>query len=125
LANKDFGVLTADPELNSLGCGEPSSARVLFTTHSMVERLCWGRSFTEVSALHYRGRVRQVRIWDEAILPGQALTISRDSLGFLFAPLRASHPALADGIEDLFTKLKTIGSGTIIKLPNLGAEQGV
>ena len=33
----DFAVLTADPDLNRLGGASPSCARVLFTTHAMIE----------------------------------------------------------------------------------------
>ena len=36
----DFAVLTADEALNRLGCGSPSKARVLFTTHGMIEKRC-------------------------------------------------------------------------------------
>src|SRR6476646_4109057 len=75
-----FAVLTSDKELNALGCGTVSRARVLFTTHSMIEKRCEKNgSFNSIAAFHYRGEPRSVRIWDEAILPGQPLTISRDA----------------------------------------------
>jgi len=115
----DYAVLTADDQLNALGCGSPHAARVLFTTHAMIEKRCEGRSFPKVAAFHFRGQPRAVRIWDEAILPGQALTISRDALGFLFAPLRGRHPALAEDIEKLFTRLKDVADGSSICLPDL------
>ena len=101
-------------ELRSAGCGSPPKARVLFTTHSMIEKRCErSGSFGGVAAFHYQGEPRAVRICDEAILPGQPLTISRDDLALLFAPLRGRYTALADAIEDLFTKLKTTESGTV------------
>ena len=122
----DFAVLTADPELNGLGCGSPPKARVLFTTHSMIEKRCERtRSFERVAAFHYQGEPRSIRIWDEAILPGQPLTISRDCLALLLAPLRGRYTALADDIEDLFTKLKTTNSGTVICLPDLAEVHNV
>ena len=122
----DFAVLTADKELNGLGCGSPPKARVLFTTHSMIEKRCErSGSFGAVAAFHYQGEPRAVRIWDEAILPGQPLTISRDALALLLAPLRGRYPALADQIEDLFTKLKTTKSGTVICLPDLAEVHNV
>ena len=122
----DFAVLTADKELNGLGCGSPPKARVLFTTHSMIERRCErSGSFERVAAFHYKGEPRAVRIWDEAILPGQPLTISRDALALLLAPLRGRYPALVGDIEDLFTKLKTTKSGTVICLPDLAEVHDV
>lgn len=125
LRPEDFAVLTADNELNALGCGLPQRARVLFTTHSMVERRCHNRCFAEVAAFHYRGRPRAVRIWDEAILPGQTLTVSRDALGYLFEPLRAVNPALADALEDLFLELRCKADGAIHTIPDLGEMYGV
>jgi hypothetical protein len=69
LAPTDFAVLTADAELNKLGGVSPSKARVLFTTHAMIEKRCEkSGSFRSASAFHYRGEPRSVRIWDEAIL---------------------------------------------------------
>lgn len=125
LRPEDFAVLTTDKELNALGCGSPHRARVVFTTHSMVERRCESRPFAEVAAFHYRGHPRAVRIWDEAILPGQTLTVSRDALGYLFKPLRGCHPALADALEDLFTKLRTMEDGALFTLPDLAELHGV
>jgi hypothetical protein len=124
LAMEDFGVLTADRELNALGCGSPREARVLFTTHAMIEKRCDGRRFADVGAFHYQGRPRAVRIWDEAILPGQTLTLRRDDRG-LFAPLRGHHPALTDAIETLFSDLKRADDGAAIRLPDLAEDYGV
>ncbi len=121
----DFAVLTSDDDLNAFGCGNPARARVLFTTHSMIESRCEGRPFPNVSAFHYRGLPRDVRIWDEAILPGQALTIGRDDLAFLFKPLRGTHPELAADVEKLFTKLGETEDGTILQVPDLAERYGV
>ena len=114
----DFAVLTADQELNAVGCGLPAEARVLFTTHSMIEKRCAkSGSFAKASAFLYRGKSRAVRIWDEAILPGQPLTISRDALASLLSPLRGRYPALAGDIEALFTTLKTTEDSTVLLSP--------
>lgn len=121
----NFAVLTADAQLNALGCGSPNEARVLFTTHAMVERRCEERRFAKVAAFHFQGQPRAVRIWDEAILPGQTLTISRDALGFMFSPLRGRCPALAEDIEKLFTRLKDVEDGASICLPDLAEAHGV
>jgi hypothetical protein len=98
---------------------------VLFTTHAMIERRCERRGFAKASAFHFQGQPRAVRIWDEAILPGETLTISRDTLGFLFAPLRGPHPALTGAIEGLFAELKDVEEGSSIFLPDLAELHGV
>ncbi len=118
LSDNDFAVLTADKDLNALGCGRPHSARVLFTTQQMVERRCEGKLFKDVNVFHFNGRQRSVRIWDEAILPGQILTLNRDDIGHLFAPLRSSHPTLAETIETLFVDLKEVKDGSTIYVPD-------
>lgn len=125
LSPGDFAVLTSDGERNALGCDEPSRARVLFTTHSMIESRCEGRPFPLVSDFHYRGLPRAVRIWDEAILPGRALTIGRDDLGFLFKPLRGMHPELTGEVEALFNDLRDVADGTLLPVPDLAERHGV
>jgi hypothetical protein len=124
LSSTDFAVLTSDDKLNDLG-REPSRARVLFTTHSMIEHRCEGRPFPSVSAFHYQGRPRAVRIWDEAIMPGRALTIGRDDLGFLFKPLRGTNPELAGAVERLFNDLRDVEDGTLLPVPDLANQHGV
>lgn len=125
LDTADFAVLTSNKTLNALGCPSPQRARVLFTTHSMVETRCQGRTFVDVAALHHRGKPRAVRIWDEAILPGQTLTVNRDALGLLFEPIRSRSPAMADAIEDLFNHLREAASGAILAIPDLEQEHGL
>ena len=120
----DFAVLTSDQQLNAIGCGEPDQARVLFTTHAMIEKRCEGRQFTKLKCFQYQDEPRAVRIWDEAILPGQTLTVSRDSLGHLFDPLRGRYPALINDVEELFTGLKNVENGSTICLPDLAEVHG-
>jgi hypothetical protein len=91
----------------------------------MIEKRCEGRQFTKVKSFHFQGKPRAVRIWDEAILPGQTLTVSRDKLGYLFDPLRGRYPALIEDVEDLFSGLKNVESGSKICLPDLAEVHGV
>jgi hypothetical protein len=125
IAKHDFAVLTADPALNSLGRSTADEARVLFTTHAMVEKRSQGRPFASVAAFHYEGCPRAVRIWDEAILPGKPQTVSRDMIAGLFGPLRGHKPELADALEDLFTTLRTAEDGSLHQLPDLAEEHEV
>lgn len=118
LSDRDFAVFTGDDGLNTLGSGRPHSARVLFTTQQMVERRCDGKLFKDADVFHFHGQPRSVRIWDESILPGQTLTLNRDDIGHLFAPLRSSHPSLAETIEQLFLDLKDVKDGSTIYVPD-------
>ncbi|SLN32579.1 hypothetical protein ROG8370_01291 [Roseovarius gaetbuli] len=113
LDEADYAVLTSDDEANRLSSTLPSEARVLFTTHSMVMSRCRGHRFSDVEVFHYLGEVRAVRIWDEAMLPGEVVSLNTDQLAALREPLRLSHPALAQMVEELELALKASdGSGT-------------
>src|SRR4051812_7073192 len=63
----DFAVLVTDDEqatqkLNDLGCADPVTARVLFTTQQRLQLVCAKRDFSDVQVYHFRGVPRQVRI---------------------------------------------------------------
>jgi len=119
LDRSDFAILTADKELNELGADDINQARVLLTTHSMIEKRTQGRTFRNVQAFHYLDQPRNVRIWDEAILPGTTLTLTRDGIAHLFDPLRGRSPAFAADLEALFNTLKAAEDGAVIDLPDL------
>lgn len=120
-----LAVVTSDAEVNALGSAEPNSARVLFTTHAMLEKRTDGRTFAGAREFHYQGAPRRVRIWDESVLPGQALTVARDDIAFLFRPLRAAHPALTDTLETIFGELGALEDGARYTLPDFPAQHGV
>ncbi len=115
LDKADFAVLTRDDKINSLSSTPEAEARVLLTTHNMVKRRCGGRGrgFVEAEEFYYQGSVRTVRIWDEAMLPGEVVSLNTDQLAALRDPLRISHPALAEIAEELEFALKeSDGKGT-------------
>lgn len=125
LSEDAFAVLTRDDNTNTLSSTPSDKAQVLFTTQQMVESRCDHKSFSDVGVFHFSGCPRQVRIWDEAILPGQTLTISRDQIGHLFSVLRRPHCKLAEAIEDIFNKLKDLDDHATYDLPDLYEEYGV
>lgn len=125
LPSELFVVMTSDSELNQLGSQNPGSSQILFTTQQMVERRCEGKNFKDASQFHFNGSPRQVRIWDEAILPGQTITLNRDEIAFLFQPLRGAYPELAEGIESLFSDLKLVPDGDQFTVPDFEQEYGV
>jgi len=125
LREEDFAVVTADKAMNKRGRGAASSARVLFTTHSMVESRCEGRPFPEAEEFHYRGQPRDVRIWDEAIVPGRAMTLSRYDVSMLLKPLHVRHPALAAALDSMNSALERLDSGMLFAVPDLATEHNV
>jgi hypothetical protein len=118
-------VLTSDEKANALGSADAVNAQVLITTQQRVERHTRGRSFDTAAEFHYRGQPRCCRVWDEAWLPGTAISLNRDDLAALFKPLRARFPALTDCIEELFAKVRTVGDGEPLPIPDFAYEHGV
>jgi hypothetical protein len=102
-----------------------SRARILFTTHAMLQRRSDGRPFADVSAFHYHGQPRRVRIYDEAILPGRTLTASRDGILSLIPPMRRPHPLLAAALDKLQDTLQNAADQSQYVIPDLAAEHRV
>jgi hypothetical protein len=115
-----FAVLTADHELNEIATAEPNDARVLFTTQQMVEARCrLSGSFEAVSAFHFNGRPRKVRIWDETMLPGQVLTVSLDELHTLPAELRRPHREFTEALDGMIKQIELADDRQRLELPDL------
>jgi hypothetical protein len=131
LAPRDFAVLTADDAVNTLSSNSPNQARILITTHAMVERRCLesrkngNQWFARVSAFHYKGQPRTVRVWDEALLPGRPLTLGRYKLMALFDPLSYRFRPLVKDLEALSDRLRTIPDGEIIFIEDLAEKHDV
>jgi hypothetical protein len=117
----DFAVLTSDHELNKLGIGSARSnkARVLFTTQQMIESRGEGRHFAEMRDFQFFARPRQVRIWDESILPGRAVTLNRDALAALLQPIRTAHADLATAIQATYDAIGKVDAGGLYQVPEL------
>lgn len=114
-----FAVFTADEKLNKLGKAEPQQAQVLFTTQQMVERRLNSGRFEDCEAFYYRAEPRAVRVWDETWLPGQGISVSRYVMaGLLHLLVRGGLHALADTMEDVFTRARNLPDGARIELPD-------
>lgn len=115
-----FAVLTRDDELNAIATADPNDARVLFTTQQMVEARCRNsNSFEAVSAFHYESRPRMVRIWDEAMLPGEPLTVTLDDLHTIPAELRGPRPQLTADFDKVVSQIGQAAEGDRLELPDL------
>jgi hypothetical protein len=119
-----IAVLTSDAEANALGIAQPGQAQILVTTQQRIEMACDGRSFACVSAFHYQGRPRAIRAWDEAWLPGVAVTLDRDNLLALVKPVRGVSSALADALEDFAIEIRHIEDGAMVNVPDVVAVSG-
>ncbi|UWQ90484.1 hypothetical protein K3727_17195 [Rhodobacteraceae bacterium M382] len=124
LNRADFAVLTSDEEVNLLSSVPPSEARVLFTTHAMVMSRCRS-SFRDAVIFQYQGQVRAVRVWDEAMLRNEVVSLNTDQLASLRDPLRFLHPALVELIERLEGELETSGGQGICTWPDVEETTGV
>ena len=128
LREEDFAVFTSDRDLNKLGRGieDRQNARVLFTTHAMVMKQCHdGGSFTDATDFHYRHQAREVRVWDEAITPGLAVTLSEIDIASLIKPISAHSASFSSRLFDLATDLRSRTDREQFMVPDLEAECGV
>lgn len=124
LDEADFAVLTLDDETNNLSSTPRSEARVLLTTHAMMMSRCRGRHFRDAGDFHHLGEVRSVRIWDEAMLPGDVVSLSTDQLASLREPLRQVHPSLAELVVGLERKLEASGGKGSFTWPDVEEVTG-
>lgn len=115
-----FGVMTGDDELNVIGTAEPNKTRVLFTTQQMIEARCRNsHSFEAVTAFHYDDRPRMVRIWDEAMLPAEPITVSLDDLHTIPAELRGARPHFMKEFDKTLGLIAGSSEGQQVLLPDL------
>ncbi|WP_139280818.1 hypothetical protein [Shimia gijangensis] len=125
LNKADFAVFTGKGnEINGLSSTPYGEARILFTTQEMVRKRCRGRSFKDTEVFHYQGEVRAVRVWDEAMLPGEVIRLNTDQLASLRDPLRLSHPAMAELIDQLEGDLKVAGDHSFFTWPDVEDASG-
>jgi hypothetical protein len=109
-----------------LGCGNPENARILFTTHQRLVTICTGRSFGEVQEFRYRGRLRQVRIWDEGLLPAQTILLSGRDIAGLYRHLpKGIGTELINDLDRFREDFKTAEDRSLIQVPDIAAAHQV
>jgi hypothetical protein len=123
LATLDFAVLTSDTAFNyGLSTTLPQAAPVLFTTQQMVASRCSSRQFSQVSEFLYAGKPRKLRIWDESMLPAQALTLNADEITRLLLPLRPVSPGpLMAMLSGLASTALARRDGDVLPVPQLAS----
>jgi hypothetical protein len=118
-------VLTSDQDLNELGQATgPEVARVLFTTHEMVRRRVSG-SFSNCADFHFKGRVREVRIWDEGIQRARELSFDRHDLVKLIKLLSLVRPDIVDLLESWSAKLYQTPEQGLVSVPDFGLRDAL
>lgn len=115
-------VRTSDEKLNALGKAEIDDARVVITTQQMVERRLAERSFTDAALFPFKGNPRAVRVWDEAFLPGQPITLAADNLAFVFRRLTALSPELRSDVLEIFNDVEKLPSGATYVVPDFAGK---
>ena len=118
-----IGVFTSDRALNLESNKNTNEAQILFTTQQMMDSRLKDKTFGEGDEFYYKGKPRQIRIWDESFMPGEPIVVSRDKLMFLPGVLRKIRHTLANKLDDLIhTELKDIEGEQLYELPNLKEE---
>lgn len=119
-------VLTSDDDANAMGASPAAdTAQVLITTQNRLGRLTEDRPFSAASAVHYHGRPRACRVWDESILPGSVIVIGADSLMGMASRLRGLSPLLTNALYAFGAKLLDTEDGAAIDVPDFATSCGV
>jgi len=95
-----------------------TSAQTLIVTQQRIEQTVGEGSFEAAEAFWYRGRPRQVRVWDEAWLPGAAIALNQYEMTAPIAALASRCRPMADALLDLFAKVKAAEDGAVIPVPD-------
>ena len=120
-----LSVLTSDGTYNALGTASADKAQVLITTHAMILSRCRSQAFAEASEFFYRDKPRDVRVWDESVVPGMALSVSAPDLAFLITASARQNPKLSEAIARVFTDAVSITDGQQYVVPNFPESLGV
>lgn len=114
----DFAVMVEKGhDLNSRGLLRAGDSPVLFTTQEKLRHLCAGRAFADVDCLHFKGRPRALRIWDEAFLPAVPAAIRKDFIVQPYADLRPHAPKAVATLESFSDSLSVDTVGRVVEVP--------
>ncbi len=111
-----------DREVNELGCGDPKRARILFTTQQRLLTICNDRKFSDVAEFRYQDQVRQIRVWDESLLPAHPVLLDGRQIAGLYPHLPNDRTKLIDDLDRLRMSLKEAEDHRIIDVPDLASS---
>jgi len=103
----------------TLGNPNPDEARVLFTTQAQLQNrsINYHVLFNKLADFLYQGTARQVRLWDESIIPSAVYTLEEDEIIRMLPTVRANNAALYEILDAFRDELKTKQSGDTIYVP--------
>lgn len=127
LEQKDYAVFISDndenKELNELNA-DRDNARVLITTQQMLlSRTKRHRSFSECREFYYNGNPREVRAWDEAMLPARPLRVDVTKIQAMFDSLIMDNMDAVIALEKLIELIRETKCGDSISIPDFGLDQ--
>lgn len=120
LEPSEFAVLTGERAEDRPGLpeAEHGRAKVMLTTQAMIRSRTRGRSFAETGDFHYQGAPRQLRIWDESILPARGVVLRLDALRALVSHVRPVRPDLVEALDDLFAVIGNAPVDQVCLIPD-------
>lgn len=128
LPEDSYGVLVSNSSkegkaLNMMGVGYQNvrKATVLLTTkQQIIRRSLDATGFKQIEALYYCDEPRRIRIWDESVTVGKALTITASQILELVHTIEKNDTELALTIIDLATTLRRCKDKDVIDFPDVG-----
>ena len=117
-------VRTRSDRHNAMGKADEDNARVVITTQQMVEKQLRGRSFNTSGLFTYQGEPRAVRIWDEAFLPGEGVTVNRARIAGLIDPALKVSPALSQAIDTVQIETAKLDTGATYEVSDFDERFG-
>lgn len=129
LNERQFAVLTRDPECNSLSSTAPMRAQILFTTQQGLEaRLERCDGFEAITDYLYQPCPilspcpRAVRVWDESANPGHALTIDQGDLAGIVWATKDPLPLLSKAIDRMRDEVRLLPHRSSFFVPDFEAD---
>lgn len=122
LGEDDYAVIVydsgANAHLNRMGNQSKKDARVLFTTQQMLEsRAKRAQGFSAITAFHYKGTPRQIRIWDEAMLPAKPVLVNVTLVEGMTNTVKP-YPKLLQTINDLLARVRASKDKEFVDVPD-------
>ncbi len=120
LDKADYAVYSSNPAYANYGAGfnAAQTVPVLFATHSMARRrLADFDTYAEADCFYYRGKLRALRVWDEAYLPVEYAAFDLNDLRMLPGALKGHSREAIRMLEALLPDRGKIAVGHVIPIP--------
>ncbi len=120
LDKADYAVYSSNPAYAGYGAGRDAAGTVpvLFATHSMARRrLADFDTYAEADCFYYRGKLRALRVWDEAYLPVEYAAFDLNDLRMLPGALKGHSREAIRMLEALLPDRGKIAVGHVIPIP--------